>query len=174
MLFRSTIPAPLSLCFDASNTITVAGGGTTFTVNSGASAIMIAGMKILYLDGTMVLSGGYMHGYITNTNAYCGSLPPAMVALNTETGISANEQEPVFSIWPNPTTGTFTLAQRDDAEAGIVYVDIYGMRGEKLLSDRMFNEKQHIFTISDVPQGIYFVRVVKGTRTEIFKLILTR
>lgn len=168
------IPSPLSLCFDASNTITVAGGGTTFTVNSGASAIMIAGMKILYLEGTTVQSGGYMHGYITSVNAYCGSLPPAMVAVAAETGLSQNESEPRFTIWPNPTTGTFTLAQLDESGTGIVHVDIFGMRGEKLISTRMLNEKQHLFTITDVPQGIYFVRVVKGTRTETFKLILTR
>jgi len=131
------VPSPLHLCFDASNTVTVAGGGSTFTVQSGASAVYDRRMKISYLYGTTVLPGGYMHGYITTTNAYCGSLPPSMVS------VVAGEEEiqpiPVasslpFILYPNPTNGTFTLLNKGDLTTAKIQVDIFDMRGNRILS----------------------------------------
>jgi hypothetical protein len=118
-IVNGTVPSPLHLCFDATNTVTVAGGGSTFVVEPGGSAVMIAGVKISYLYGTTVQPGGYMHGYITTTGSYCGSLPPAMVAA-VVTGVTGPEevqplavpQDGRFFIYPNPTTGRFTLVRK--------------------------------------------------------------
>ena len=63
-------------CFSATQTITVAGGGATFVVQQGGTATLIAGMSIRYLPGARVDSGGYMHGYITPDNIYCGGISP--------------------------------------------------------------------------------------------------
>ncbi len=169
------VPSPLSLCFDAINTITVAGTGSTFVVESGGSAIMIAGVKILYLPGTTVQPNGYMHGYITTTNDYCGSPLPAFVAVAT-----GEQEQPLqfatsgFSIYPNPTTGRFTLIQKGDNSDGIVRVEIFGMRGETLRSEILINERKHEFNISDLSVGLYFVKVVKNDYVETFKLVVTR
>ncbi|MEI6434337.1 MAG: GEVED domain-containing protein [Bacteroidota bacterium] len=169
------VPSPLSLCFDATNTITVAGGGSTFVVASGGRAVMIAGMKISYLNGATVQLGGYMHGYITNTNAYCGSLPPTMVAVATgEPEQTSSPASPSFSIYPNPTTGRFTLIQKGDHTDGIVRVEVIGMRGERLRSEILINERNREFNVSDLSVGLYFVKVVKDDYLETFKLILTR
>jgi hypothetical protein len=172
---NGNVPSPLNLCFDASNTITVAGGGSTFVVQSGGNATLIAGNKISFLYGATVQSGGYMHGYLTTTNAYCGSLPLSMLAL------SADEQEqpefPIshgFTIFPNPATGRFTLMQKGETADGIVQVEILGMYGERVLSETLVNERQHEFNVSGVAVGLYLVKVVRDGRMEVFKLILTK
>jgi len=79
---QSGIPSTLSVldqvvtsgqtpCYNALETITVAGGVDTFQVLAGGSATFIAGLKIRYLPGTKVFSGGYLRGYITTNGQYC-------------------------------------------------------------------------------------------------------
>ncbi|MCX6305620.1 MAG: GEVED domain-containing protein [Bacteroidetes bacterium] len=171
-----SIPGPMSLCFDATNTITVAGGGTTFLVQGGASATMIAGVKISYLYGTTVVAGGYMHGYITTTNAYCGALPPSMVSIVAGSEGAGSEPVPSsrFSIYPNPANGIFTLSHNGDIIPGNVRVDIFDMRGDRILSASCKDERSHVFTLSDLSPGLYFVKVVCGEQVESLKLIITR
>ena len=172
-----TVPSPLSLCFDATNTITVAGGGTTFLVQNGGSATMIAGIKISYLYGTTVQAGGYMHGYITSTNSYCGSLPPSIVSvINGENEIPPMTIPPSqdFAIYPNPTTGAFTLLHKGDALTGNVQVVIFDIRGSRILSTTYPDERSHAFTLQDLSPGMYVVKAASGDHCESFKLIITR
>ena len=172
-----TVPSPLSVCFDATNTITVAGSGNSFVVQNGASATMIAGVKIIYLPSTRVFAGGYMHGYITESNGYCGSLPPAMVAVvsgETEINPSLVPESLRYTVYPNPTAGIFTLMNSGDVITGEVQVEIFNMRGDRIYSTSYTNQRSHVFTLSDIPQGLYFVQVLSGGQVESFKLIVTR
>ena len=79
-----------------------------------------------------------------------------------------------FTLFPNPTTGNFTLVQKGDKFFGTVKLEIYSMSGERVLTDRMIGEKMHEFRFSDVPGGLYFVRVVADDYVETIKLIKTR
>jgi hypothetical protein len=162
-------------CYSASQTLTVAGGNTTFVVKDGGSATMIAGQRILFLPGTSVKTGGYMHGYITTSNQYCGQQTPALPE------VVSGDGEPVlipgqtcFTIYPNPTTGNFTLEQRGGKSFDNVKVEIYGMHGERLMSGEMAGEKKHKFWTSGLPQGLYFVKVVADGYVETFKLVKAR
>jgi hypothetical protein len=166
------VPSPLELCFDASNTITVAGGGSSFVVQSGGSAIMIAGVRIIYLPTTTVQLGGYMHGYITTSNEYCGSLPPSIITVP-----QGKDEEPLvtqqihFLIYPNPTSGTFTLLQKEGQDAGEIKVELYDLGGKRMFSTDLFDEKIHTFNIYEFPAGIYILKVISGDSLETFKLI---
>jgi hypothetical protein len=164
-------------CYSASQTLTIAGGGTTFVVENGGSATMIAGQKILYLPGTTVQAGGYMHGYISINNQYCMLQAPALPTVATmatgEEEPSMTSQESSFIIYPNPTNGNFTLEQKHGKIYDKVQVEIYGMRGERLLSGEMTGELKHEFWSSDLPHGLYFVKVVAGGYVETFKLVKT-
>ncbi|MDD4555272.1 MAG: T9SS type A sorting domain-containing protein [Bacteroidales bacterium] len=165
-----------TVCYDAFNTITVAGGGTTFVVQNGGSATMIAGMNILYRYGTRVVHGGYLHGYITTTNTYCGMLPPAMVAVVTgvESPPASDQGNSRFTIFPNPTAGRFTLMAKGSITPGPVQIEIFGMRGEQIRSERIYLENKLERDLSGVPGGIYFVRIGTGDSQEVHKLVLTR
>jgi hypothetical protein len=73
-----TIANGQSECYDASQTITTAGSNTTFIVQSGGDATLIAGQNILMLPGTSLQSGSSVMAKITTIGAYCSSEPPAV------------------------------------------------------------------------------------------------
>ncbi len=163
-------------CFSASQTLIVAGGGNTFTVGTGGSATMIAGQNIRCLPGTTVQPGGYMRGYITINSQYCGQLPPAIPTVTT-----GNDSEPLvvavpsdFFIYPNPTNGNFTLEQNRGKVYEKVQVMIYGTRGEQLMTGAMIGEKKHEFQVSELPTGLYFVKIIADGYVEVIKLVKTR
>ncbi|MCX6303434.1 MAG: cohesin domain-containing protein [Bacteroidetes bacterium] len=160
-----TIPGGTSNCYNALQTITVAGGLTTFIVQNGGSAIMIAGQKISYLPGTKVNPGGYMHGYITTNGQYCNGLPAAMVATATGESLPAVPVDgSMFRIYPNPTPGKFTIELEPGDLSGNTYVTVYGTCGELILGDDMTNEVHREVSLAGKPDGLYFVRIVSGNK----------
>ncbi|MCX6304792.1 MAG: T9SS type A sorting domain-containing protein [Bacteroidetes bacterium] len=164
-----TIGETVSNCYNASNMITVAGGGTTFEVQSGGSATFIAWQKISFLPGTIVQNGGYMHGYIS-PGTYCN--PPAMPAVAAGEMTTPNTlQNANFSIYPNPASANFTLVQKGDKLYGNVKVEVFTMRGDKVMTETMIGEKSHDFSFSDMATGLYFVKVVADGYAETMKLV---
>ncbi|MFH1160248.1 MAG: FISUMP domain-containing protein [bacterium] len=165
-----TIPSGQTNCYNATQTITVAGNGTTFTIQNGGSATMIAGQNILYLPGTTVQSGGYMWGYIAPSGPFCTT--PSMPAVAaTEDEIPLSVEQSSFKVYPNPTTGNFTLELFTINLEQWIYVEIYSMRGEKIITDSFTGEKRHVFSLSNQPVGIYFIRVITGEMAETGKII---
>jgi acetyl esterase/lipase len=159
-------------CYNATATITVAGTPAEFVVENGGQATMIAGLNIRYLPGTKVLPGGTMWGYITPNGTYCGLKSTAMVE-NTEeeTENPHAATESLFKIYPNPTTGIFTLElQQGQLEEGVKY-ECYGIFGERLFSGILSNKSGRICSLSNLPSGIYFIRVIAGDKTETTKII---
>ncbi|MCX6269459.1 MAG: T9SS type A sorting domain-containing protein [Bacteroidetes bacterium] len=149
-------------CSNALQTITVAGGGTTYIVQATGSVTMIAGQKISYLNGTKVYLGGNLHGYITTSGQYCNTLLAPMVASAVEEILPSSQDESFFKVYPNPTTGRFTLELSDENLSGQVYVALFGTCGEKILEDEMTGESKKEFSLSGKPTGFYFIRVVNG------------
>lgn len=70
-LQNMTITNGQSVCYDATQTISTAGSGTNFTVQSGGELFLVSGQNILLLPGTLIQSGSYMTGTITIDNFYC-------------------------------------------------------------------------------------------------------
>jgi hypothetical protein len=162
-----------TVCYDAYNTITVAGGVSTFTVSSPGNATFIAGVNILFKPGTLVSSGGYMRGYISAS--FCSPSDAPMVATaaaydEPQAGLSNAS----FTLYPNPTNGNFTLVQKGENSFGNVRVDIYNMNGNRVMNAQMIGEKSHEFASSSLPSGIYFVKIIADGSVETIKLIVTR
>jgi hypothetical protein len=176
-----TVPASLQLqniivsdtqCFNATQIITVAGNGTTFTVQNGGSATMVAGEKILYLPGTMVEAGGYMLGYITQNGQYCGSMLTApMVAASVPGTDPLVTQKPTFRVYPNPTTGSFTLEMTGDGQFQGGVAQICDIRGNKVLDLNLNGLNRQVISLENQPRGMYFIRVIKGQNSETGKII---
>jgi hypothetical protein len=159
-------------CFDAIQTITVAGGGTSFTVQNGGHVTMIAGQKINYLPGTSVKPGGYMRGYITLTGEYCGSKAPTIATVTgvEETNFLSQSGE-FFRVYPNPTEGIFVLELNGIPANETILVEIYNMTGEKVSSAVLSGLKKHSLSISGKPAGIYLVQVVSAKKSGITRVI---
>lgn len=160
-------------CFNAQNTITVAGAGSTFQVLSGGSATFIAGVKIRFLPGTKVFSGGYMHGYIHVSGDYCYATPTTKLTevSNSETILSGDPATGISYIYPNPTTGDFTLAVSPDNYQWPINAQIYNAFGVLIHEAILQKGSKHRFGMSNQAPGIYFLVIRSGEKTEMFKVI---
>ncbi|MDP1622542.1 MAG: T9SS type A sorting domain-containing protein [Bacteroidales bacterium] len=160
-------------CFNATQTITVAGGGTTFTVENGGIVTMIAGINILYLPGAWVKPGGYMLGKIAPGGPYCGAKSSSLVSADAggEEGKPVIVDKPNLKIYPNPTNGNFRMEFSGLQQGEAIRVDIYGMRGETVMSEMVKGETAHEFSLSDKPAGIYFIKVIAGEKFMTSKLV---
>jgi hypothetical protein len=165
-------------CINALQVITVGGNPPTFTVTPTGHVNLIAGQQIRILPGSVVQAGGYLHGTITTTAQYCGAALSPMVAT---TKSADGSEEPTgkilpatFGIYPNPTNGNFTLAIRGEIPENEISIEIYSMTGKKIATGLMVGAQKHEFTISDMPAGIYFVKVISGDHAETMKLVKTK
>jgi len=167
------IPAGAERCFNATQTLTIAGSGNVFRVENGASVTMIAGQNIVYLPGTRVMPGGYMHGYISNQ--FCGQKSPTIptLATNEESAPAPVETIAEFTVYPNPTSGMFTVEQKTGDGYDRISVEVYGMRGERVMTGEMTDTRRTSFDASGLPVGLYFVRITAEGRTSLFKLVKT-
>ena len=174
-LQNQSVPNGRDTCFEALQSIYVAGNGSTFTVQNGGNARLIAGEKILLMTGTRVISGGYMQASISQNGQYCS--PAKLPDQGGPDGtISANQAmqpgKSFFSVYPNPTTGSFTLELRNtDAPAG-VKVELYGMEGERIRSEELRGGLKYTLSLAGKPVGVYFIRVTSGNYTGTRKIIL--
>jgi hypothetical protein len=164
-------------CYNATQIVTVAGSGTTFTVQNGGTATIVAGQKITMLPGTKVLPSGYLHAYITTTNEYCGQQAPTSAPVTT----SVTEENPSpsaaaadFRLYPNPATNQFTIAATGQELPESFDVTIFGMNGETVTSAKFGGSESHQFDLSDFNPGLYFVQVVADGKSETKKLVKVR
>lgn len=164
------------MCFEATNTLTVGGGGSVFHVQNGANANLVAGQKIVMLDGTRVFSGGYMLARITTTSDYC-SLPPALLAFPAEEeseGLPIETPQVMVDdfisrAYPNPTTGMITL---ELSQVGYnTTLEIYGSLGERILFKRIDGMLITEIDLSGQPAGIYFMRIVNESTNRVIKVV---
>ena len=167
-----TVPTGDSRCYNATQSIIVAGNGTQFTVQSGGSVTMIAGQSILFKPGAKANSGSYLHGYITTSGTYCCGLisPPAAKMEGETTGVEPLADKSFFKVYPNPTTSTFTLELNGEAADSKVSVEIYGILGEKILKKEVSGNRQ-VFDLSGKQHGVYLIRVMNGSESGMAKII---
>ena len=164
-----------SECYNAIQTISVAGNGTAFLVNEGGNVTMIAGHNIIYHDGTVVKPGAYMHGYVTTGNQFCPPTVPSIASGTLNSELSNLESgKKSFQIYPNPAWENFTLIEKNGQDSEKISMEIYNMRGEQLLKREFNGGKNHVCRFVEFPPGCYVVKVIVGEYIESFKLIKSR
>jgi len=167
-------------CYDASQTITIAGGGTTFTMMNGSTADMIAGQSITFLPGVHVYSGADLHAYIASGGPFC---PVAPVMQNPETisdqellsGITPDANNPLqtvlFEFYPNPVTGNLNidLNPHTCGQESLI-VELFNFRGERIISDLKGYCEHFEINMSQYPEGIYFLSINNNNNRQIEKV----
>lgn len=163
------VPNGTSNCYNATNTITVAGAGTTFTVQAGGSALFIAGIKISYLPGTRVYSGGYMRGYITTNGQYCTNPTPHIMSnpLGAEELLQPSTLQGL--LYPNPTTGLFTIRESGE-QPGLMQIQCYNVMGKLVFKDENFTSGKSL-SLEGQPSGVYIIHLCRGQHHQIFKIV---
>ena len=175
-----TFPGWVETCFDAVKTITLAGQNKEFVVKEGASVTLIAGEKIRMLPGTRIEEGSYFNARISETGEFC-DLPPLLAdefIHEDEEGQSPDGQimptEPekmTFELYPNPTTGHFTIAMAGFYADDPVRVEVVSLNGHIVISTLVTAQPAITLNLTDQQPGIYFVRVKQGSNLTVKRLI---
>ncbi|NTV83124.1 MAG: hypothetical protein HGA23_02345 [Bacteroidales bacterium] len=170
-----TVTNGQSVCYDATQTITVAGSGTTFIVQNGGDVTLVAGQNILLLPGTMAQSGSHLLGVITTNGNYCGSMESAMVSnppAEEETLSQSELSDKGFLLFPSPTTGKFNLILDAPAVDVPCYFQVTGMLGNRVIDLKLQSSSFFSFDLTGQPAGLYLVRLIRGTKIDTGKLLL--
>jgi len=170
---NKTITNGQNYCYDALQTITIAGNGTTFKLMNGGMVNLIAGQKIIFLPGTLVQSGGQLKAWITTNGGYCNSLynkstlPPlpgdSLGGYSTDKGF--------FIVYPNPSTGNIWLKLLNENLPCDVELYLYNFIGKKLEQRKLTISSTVQISLNSLNPGIYFVRMVKGELTGVAKIV---
>ncbi|MCK9421400.1 MAG: T9SS type A sorting domain-containing protein [Bacteroidales bacterium] len=169
-----TIGNGVTTCYDAVQVLTVAGNGATFLIQNGGDVTLVAGQKISILPGATVDSGGTLYAYITTTSSYCSSFK--MNPLVSNVIMEGNENPPIpddriIKIYPNPSTGFLIIDVFPAYLASAVYIDIYTMQGEKIISKIISGESSHQFSLAGLPAGIYLIQSRCENHAELAKIV---
>nr|HPR32453.1 choice-of-anchor J domain-containing protein [Prolixibacteraceae bacterium] len=171
-------------CYNALNTITVAGGGTAVVFQSGSSATLIAGYSIQFLPGFHAQSGSYMSAYITTTGSFCDALPEVMMPeeyTSPETTKSKELKEedtdetilgakPTIVMYPNPTSGEVNF--RFSNMEGPVSITVFSSTGTRIYEVKEVRESTEILNLSHLRKGICFVTVEGRDFRKTSKLVI--
>ncbi len=158
-------------CYNANQTITVAGGASTFTVQNNGHATMIAGQNILYYPGTLVDNGGYLYGYIAPWGPWC--MAPAMVTvISGEEDRFSHPEGSFMKIYPNPTNGMFFLEPAGMGHSEKAHMEIYGAHGNKVLSSELSGKQKYELSLDGFPEGIYLIHLLAGPYSATGRIIL--
>jgi hypothetical protein len=179
------IPANLSItdviianettaCFNALQSITI----SNFIVETGGSAVLIAGQNIHVMAGTEIESGANAHFYIDTTGNFCQQPETIVCVLNDNE--NALKQKPLkiiedyntfYKVFPNPTTGKLRLEFSQLFEDSSVSMEIYDIACNRILQTNLSGQLYYEFDLSGKPGGIYLIRVMTGNKTGVEKII---
>ncbi len=76
------------------------------------------------------------------------------------TGIVSTKNTPTLSIFPNPSTGIFTISFVGMQNLVPSTIEIYNVLGEKVFSQFTIHHAPFTIDLSNQPSGIYFYRVL--------------
>jgi hypothetical protein len=95
-------------------------------------------------------------------------MPASVVSGDT---VSKETEQPFFKIYPNPTSGNFIVEFDGQELSDKATLEVYGIRGEKVLTATLNNKGRQEYSLTGLPGGIYFIRVNYGARFEMLKII---
>ena len=172
---NTTIPSGSIACYNATQTITLAGNGTTFTVPVNAHVELIAGQKIRFLPGVSVAQGSWLTGNIRPGGPWCNSAKNAVADI---AGTEHSEDTPpvtaeVWQVraWPNPVSGDLTVDWVIPCNQELTLVEITNMLGKRVFSTQVSGVHTITVPMSALPAGIYFLKVTWQNNSTIRKII---
>jgi len=94
----------------------------------------------------------------------CSSLKPSETIL-------VYEGEDLFRIYPNPTTGEFTVEMSGASDCSRTIVRIHSLMGKEIFRQEITGLSKAKFSLRDKPVGIYLVNVLCDDKSKTVKII---
>lgn len=125
-----------------------------------------AGERVIisYASGTVLDSISYgsqtadiSYGRIPNGTGPFVVMPPTYGAYNSlDVAVNTVYREDDFSVFPNPSSGQFTIVSPDKA---IENIEIYNPLMQRVLYTTGLNTNRYDFSLSQYPAGYYFAKI---------------
>lgn len=134
-------------------------------------------------DGTTsLLADPVSHTYAHNgtytitlqtLNTYCGAATAKEVDIIFFVATNEADSTQLFSVYPNPNTGNFTI-QNKSGISGVLNYKIINTSGQVLLVDTFNNATTHEVNANSLPEGLYALCLSDGTKTWLKKILIQR
>ena len=136
-------------------------------ITEGAKVKFIARDNIEILSGDYQPNIGYVELYISNNTFNCTNSTSKIIA-NTKQKVNISNSKEI-KLYPNPNNGIFTISvsENEIKNLNIELFDIFGKSVYKTISNFVNTE----INISNIPTGIYIVKLTSEKLNEILKLI---
>jgi hypothetical protein len=101
-----------------------------------------------------------------------GSISPPMVAVKTGTEENpAVSSKTAFRVYPNPTTGSFTIELTGNTLPEAADNEIYGIRGNRVMKTNLSGAARQVISMEGQPTGLYFIRLMSDGTSATGKII---
>jgi len=166
-------------CYDAIQTITVAGNGTYFKALNGSDVTFLAGHNICFLPGTSLQSGSHVRAKIVTNGMYCaersivdaGGDDEEVTIPESLTLVGVNDETDV-TIYPNPSNGIITIQTGQRFNSEEYDLEIISVFGEIVCKEKHSGKSLLKINLSHLPKGMYFARIYVKTDMVVFKIML--
>ncbi len=160
-----------STCYDALQTIVVAGDSSSFTVEPNAAVALIAGLRIRCLPGTRVLPGGQLNARITTTGEFCPAPGPAPV-ISDDTRVGAtNDVIPVLKVYPNPTPGVVTVELSGTEPQTPFLAELFDVSGSRMTTRVFLSGEKQTLSLAGLPAGYYILKAQTGEHSVATRIV---
>jgi hypothetical protein len=174
MHIESTVVLPgISFKEHARNTLT-AGDPYYYIVKPGGHSEFSACQRIHLLKGFTAEPGCYFRAYIRNL--CCGEKSAEIVnsQLSWSEQIVEFRENNLYRIYPNPTTGSFTIEFLDtqiDIDNATTHVEIFNLIGNRVYCADLPFQKQYSISLAGQKPGMYTIRVVHKSKLGVDRIV---
>ncbi|MGV3698115.1 T9SS type A sorting domain-containing protein [Flavobacterium sp.] len=166
--FQQASTSTGNLDFTVGNAQTSAAQTTILSTETGLNIAAFVQKTVSFVPPA---TGTYYFGFRNFTPTATGT--HAIIVDNftvTETlGMSGNELNSRFSVFPNPAQNTVTISNSIDAAIG--QIDLSDLNGRIIKTIKIANLTETQLNLSDISQGIYMLKIVSDKGTLIKKIV---
>ncbi|MEO5642992.1 MAG: T9SS type A sorting domain-containing protein [Bacteroidia bacterium] len=164
-------PVPVVTVSFPVDTICANGGLFTLTGESPAGGIWSGnGVSGNALDPLAAGLGIVQISYTYTDANTCSATATQPIYIDNCTGIENVSEAAIVSVWPNPTSGVFTISFANTT--GMVAFDVMDLQGKIVYSENGLVNNVNTIDISHLANGTYFLRVTTETQqTQTLKMV---
>jgi DNA-binding beta-propeller fold protein YncE len=176
----TTINGSETGCFNAIDTLTLAGGAETVVFESGSLVDLIAGHTIRLLPGFWAQNESYLHATITTDNSFCFPAEQSVVykqpeekSVEASAFIATNQNlktGKLVKVYPNPTSGEFTVELTHFE--GTTTLTLINSLGAKAFETIVNSSEKAKVELPAINKGLYILQVRNGKTSSMAKIII--
>ena len=117
--------------------------------------------------------GSYQVGLLVTGPANCSEYTEQEVLVNGITALDASAIWPGFTVFPNPTNNQLLLSWEGE---GTLVASLFDVTGREIRQPIVLSSQypEHRWSLASLPDGIFWIRVVKDGRVSVEKVVKTQ